>query len=102
MSNCLRKDNEEYPSLRCVCIVVCCKCLSIVGYKFAQLASRPHIRRNDYPLDQDCHLCHAVVRESMNKIGNIISIENTKNVLKSICKTSKFEGYQIFESGDET
>ena len=60
--------------------------------------SRPHKRRSDYPLDQDCHLCHAVIIESMNRIGNVMSVENTRNVLKSICKTSEFEGQRILNT----
>lgn len=39
--------------------------------------------------------------ESTSRIGNIVSIENTKNVLKSICKTGQFEGYSDFEWNKE-
>jgi len=54
---------------------------------------RPQKRRIDYPLDQDCHLCHAIVVESVKRIGSIVSVANTRNVVNSICNTSSFEGY---------
>ena len=66
-----------------------------VGIAVVHTYPLPHKRRSDYPLDQDCHLCHAVIIESMNRIGNVMSVENTRNVLKSICKTSEFEGYEL-------
>lgn len=101
MLNSLRKANEEYPSFSRVRFSVCCQCLSIVWNSLLSFLSRPHKRRNDYPLDQDCHLCHAIVIESTSRIGNIVSIENTKNVLKSICRTGQFEGYSNIEWNKE-
>ena len=60
-----------------------------------KLASRPPKRRIDYPSDQDCHLCHAVVIETVKKVGSIVSLDNTRKVIHSICKEATFKEYSV-------
>ena len=73
-------------------LVTASLCYPLYGHYRWDIATRPQRRRIDYPLDQDCQLCHAIVIEAVKRIGGIVSVSNTRNVVNSICKTSSFEG----------